>query len=401
LVYPTIDTVAACVARLGRGCYIYKRDLHRAYRQFLVDPRDYPLLGCTWQGHLYFDTFLPMGLCSAAMASQRITSAVCYICSEAGFTVLNYVDDFMGVEPASRAWKSYFYLEDLLSRLGLHKSISKAVPPVQKVTCLGVEVNTLDMTLSVDSSRLAALQSLLQLWLTKRMCTQKQLQSLVGHLMFVSKCVRQSLIFVSRILLRRLKAPHHHLRLTSEFKKDLHWWLRFLPLYNGVSLIPTSPWTSPDAVFSMDACLSGCGGISSTAFFHSPFSDSVLQRCSAIHHLELLVIMVAVRLWGHLWSGQHIQVFCDNEAVVTVLISGRTKDPVLAQCLREIWFSTAQAHFELRAVHLTSKDNRVADYLSRWHLSATYRDYLINNHLLEELKAEHLSPDVFDFVANL
>ena len=60
-------------------------------------------------------------------------------------------------------------------------------------------------------------------------------------------------------------------------------------------------------------------------------------------------------------------------------------------------FSLSQAHFELRAVHLTSKDNRVADYLSRWHLSATYRDYLINNHLLEELKAEHLSPDVFAY----
>jgi len=125
----------------------------------------------------------------------------------------------------------------------------------------------------------------------------------------------------------------------------------------------------------------------------------MLQRCSAIHHLELLVIMVAVHLWGHLWSGQRIQVFCDNEAVVTVLNSGCTKDPVLAQCLREIWFSTAQAQFESRAVHLTSEDNRVADYLSHWHLSATYRDYLINNHL--ELKAEHLSPNVFDFVANL
>ena len=156
------------------------------------------------------------------------------------------------------------------------------------------------MTLSVDSSQLAALQSLLQLWLTKRMCTRKQLQSLVGHLMFVS-CILE--------LLRCLKAPHDHLRLTSEFKKDLHWWLGFLPLYNGVSLIPTSPWTSPDAVFSMDACLSGCGGISSMAFFHSPFPDSVLQRCSAIHHLELLVIMVAVHLWGHLWSGQRFQVF--------------------------------------------------------------------------------------------
>ena len=117
------------------------------------------------------------------------------------------------------------------------------------------------MTLSVDPSRLVTLQSTLQLWLSKRTCTLKQLQSLVGQLMFVLKCVRQSRIFVSRILdlLRKVKAPRHHLRLNSEFRKDLHWWRRFLPLYNGVSLIPTSRWPTPDTVFSTDGCLSGCG----------------------------------------------------------------------------------------------------------------------------------------------
>ena len=98
LVYPTIDTVAACVARFGRGRYISKHDLHQAYRQFSVDPRDYPLLGYTWQGRLYFDTVLPMGLHSATMACQHITSAVCHVCSKAGFTVLNFLDDFMGID---------------------------------------------------------------------------------------------------------------------------------------------------------------------------------------------------------------------------------------------------------------------------------------------------------------
>ena len=123
LVYPTIDMVAACVACFGRGCYIYKRDLHQAYRQFPVDSRDYPLLGYTWQGRLYFKTVLPMGLCLAAMACQRITSAVCHACSKAGFTILNYLDDFMGIDSASRAWQSYCYLQDLFSSLGLQESI--------------------------------------------------------------------------------------------------------------------------------------------------------------------------------------------------------------------------------------------------------------------------------------
>ena len=108
-----------------------------------------------------------------------------------------------------------------------------------------------------------------------------------------------------------------------------------------------------------------------------------------------------MRLWGYLWCGQRIQVFCDNEAVVTVLNSGHTRDPVLAQCLREIWFATAMGQFELPAVHLASTENQVADYLSQWHLSATDRKYLLNRQLLADLQEEHLTPSIFDFVTNI
>ena len=111
--------------------------------------------------------------------------------------------------------------------------------------------------------------------------------------------------------------------------------------------------------------------------------------------------MVAVRLWGNLWCGQCIQVFCDNSAVVTVLNSDSTRDPVLVQCLRETWFATATGQFELRAVHLASTENRVADYLSHWRLSALYREYLIDPQLLADLQEDHLTPTIFDFVVNI
>lgn len=51
LVYPTVDLIADRVAALGSGCLLFKQDLKRAYRQFPVDPRDYPLLGYFWNGN--------------------------------------------------------------------------------------------------------------------------------------------------------------------------------------------------------------------------------------------------------------------------------------------------------------------------------------------------------------
>ena len=45
LTYPTVDSIASLICSVGTACLLYKRDLKRAYRQFPVDPLDYPLLG--------------------------------------------------------------------------------------------------------------------------------------------------------------------------------------------------------------------------------------------------------------------------------------------------------------------------------------------------------------------
>ena len=90
--YPTVDEVAQLILAKGKGCYLYKRDLKRAYRQFPVDPGDYHLLGYRWRGLIFFDRVLSMGLRMAAMACQRTTNVVRSICSHAGFDVLNYLD---------------------------------------------------------------------------------------------------------------------------------------------------------------------------------------------------------------------------------------------------------------------------------------------------------------------
>ena len=93
LLYPTIDDTVDAVVTMGRGCYLYKRDLKKAYRQFPIDPKDYPFLGYTWNKQFYFDTVLTMGLRSAAMACERSTSAVAWIASQQGRLAFNYLDD--------------------------------------------------------------------------------------------------------------------------------------------------------------------------------------------------------------------------------------------------------------------------------------------------------------------
>ena len=94
------------------------------------------------------------------------------------------------------------------------------------------------------------------------------------------------------------------------------------------------------------ASLSGCGDMLSTEYFHSVFSNFVLTIYTAIHHLKVLVeVLVAVHLWGQHWQGCRIQLFCDNEAIVSILNTGR---------LHKIWLQSAHGEFE-HAVHLPSQ----------------------------------------------
>ena len=63
-----------------------------------------------------------------------------------------------------------------------------------------------------------------------------------------------------------------------------------------------------------------------------------------------------------------MQVYCDNTAVVTVINSGKTSDPLMGTILRNTWLKVSSQEFEIRAVHLPSITNRLAAYLSRWYL---------------------------------
>ena len=217
--------------------------------------------------------------------------------------------------------------------------------------------------------------------------TKSALQSLIGKLVFISKYVRQSRVFISRILylLRKLKFHHHHVHLNAEFRKDIRWWCRFRRSYNGVSMINTASRLLPGEVFTSDACLSGCGGLCVDQYFHSVFPDFILSQHLDINCLELLTIIVALRLWGTRWKGPRLTVRCDNAVAATVLNTGRCRNPFLNSCLREICYLSALFEFQVRAVHLPGESNCVTDTLSRWYDNTPAKEQFLAHALRNNL----------------
>ncbi|VDI36493.1 Hypothetical predicted protein [Mytilus galloprovincialis] len=384
LSYPKVDDLVGIIKDKGGKCLVFKKDLKRAYRQIPIDPGDLHLVGFQWDNKLFADRVLPMGLRSSALICQRITTAVSFMFYKMGYMVINYLDDFGGADTVDKADEAYIALGALLDSCGLEESKQKGVAPTTRMEFLGITVDTVKLTLEVTSDRVLEISLLVQAWLRKKKASLRELQSILGKLHFVSTCVRPGRLFVSRLLLNWLRSAFpsnvvgsgHKIyrKIPVEVQKDLLWWHRFLSSYNGISMMSLEDWSSPDEIFSSDACLEGFGAITSNQYFHAVFPSDITKDQLHINCLELLAIVVAVKIWGKTFCGKKILIFCDNEASVQVINSGSSKDAFMQTCLRELCFIQASFQFEVRARHILGVENRLADYLSRWHCSHKYRE---------------------------
>ena len=366
---PTIDNITQKIRKDGKGSLIYKIDISRAFRHVKIDPDSYFLLGLKLDKY-YLDTCLPFGYRHGSAIFQRITDSIRYIMVEAGYSLTNYIDDLVGNATVSQAEPAFQKLKKLLQELGLTISQNKLVAPTTKCICLGIEVDTVNSTLSIPQQKLMEILTVCQQWENKTQCTRRDLQSLLGSLLYIAKCVRYSRNFLNRMLdLLRQTHKETTINLTPEFIRDLAWFLKFAPKFNGTSLFNHA---QVHAKIELDASLEGLG-----AYFNDQIYAIPLVRGYnhfRIVQLEMLNVLVAIRVWANQWRGKTIVIACDSQAVVSVINTGKTKDVVLGAIARNIAMEVAIADINLRLIHILGKNNTVADGLSRFYTSDLHKN---------------------------
>ena len=241
LTLPSIDTITSTVQKWGRGCLIYKFDISRAFRHIKLDPSDYDLLGIRHNGH-YIDTCLAFGFRSGSALFQRLSDAIRFIMTQRNYDVINYIDDVIGVGLPSVTTKAFTDLQALVRHLGLDISVEKLVAPDTCVNCLGVVIDTKRFTISVPDEKLTDIKKICSLWQSKTSCSRKELQSLLGRLLYISKCVKASRFFLNRMLdVLRNMGEEKFTNLDLNFFQDLNWFSKFLTKFNGVAFFDHRP----------------------------------------------------------------------------------------------------------------------------------------------------------------
>ena len=157
-------------------------------------------------------------------------------------------------------------------------------------------------------------------------------------------------------------------------------------------------WSEPDQLCATDACLVGAGGTFADSCFHCEFPDFIRKENLHINNLELLTIVVAVKLWGHLWKGKKLVLNCDNKSSVIVLNSGSSRDSFAQSCLREICFFAAIHLFQIKGVFISGSENRIPDFLSRWNLNQQYQERFYAVPGSEYLRQVPVSDDLLSFI---
>jgi hypothetical protein len=301
------------------------------------------------------------------------------------------------VERPEDAENAFLYLGNLLHYLGIEEAKNKATGPSTKSAFLGIWFDTNKMTMEVTPDRLIEIKELATAWLGKDLATVKEVQSIIGKLNFVAKCVKPARIFICRMLnFLRTMPKKGKTKVSVEFSDDIRWWIRYLPQFNGISLISMESWSEPDKLVASDACLVGCGAVCGREFFHSVFPAFVLNQSLHINALELLALVVSFRLWSSKLKGKKVSVLCDNEATVWVINTGKTRDTYMQCCLRELCYISAINDIQLYAKHIPGVDNRIPDMLSRWTLSPELKNGFIHNELKNFNNSVKVCDDLFD-----
>lgn len=378
LSYVKIDEAIGIIQKLGRGSWLCKTDLVDAFKNLPVRPDIIPFQGIAWDQNIYFWTRLVFGCRSSPYLFNMLSKAIVWIAHN-NYSIkfiLHLLDDFLTIDPPDfEATRTMALIKMILKKLHVDWAPHKTFGPANALEYLGVILDTLAMECRLPEDKLSRVTAMVQEFLLKNKCTQLQLLSLIGHLVFAARVIPAGRSFLSRLFKAAysVKRLHHRIKLSSEAKADLEMWAKFLAGWNGISLFLDLQKTSaPDMQLYTDAASTiGYGGFFRTHWFCDAWPDNLpktLENSVSISFQELYPIVVAAILWGESWSRKRVQFHCDNQGTVYILNKGRSKSPDIMKLMRKLTIVAATHSFAYEAKYIEGCRNNVADALSRFQM---------------------------------
>lgn len=342
--FKSVDDV---VHVMNEGYFITVVDIKSAYWAVSINPEHSRLQGIRWEidGKEKFlhDKRLCFGLRCAPFYFFLISEFIYNVLSEKyGLNVINYLDDFAAV---SSSFQEGIFAQNcivkLLRYLGFHISWAKILPPSQTSTFLGIIIDTVLLELRLPEGKLAKTIAMLNKVNGCESISRKNLETLTGLLGHCSTVVRGGRTFCRRLYNLHKMCVKNHLkvvRLSTEARYDIEWWLTFLRVFNGKTTVKKKSY--PMDMVS-DSSMMGYAVYLGNDWLYGAWSDAPLFNSMCEHKsdtfptlndedrhninvLELWPVVMGICRWGGNIKGHELNVVVDNMQVYHMVKTGRS-----------------------------------------------------------------------------
>ena len=398
--YISFREVVNLVNNAGKGAFIFLIDAQDAYYRVPIHPSDFKYNGLKWGKKYWVFLSLQMGLSSSPKIYTAFADAIEWICvdNNKNLCFLNgiqqlrhYIDDFFACCPTKQqAKKLYDALFNLMEELGIPTRDDKCTPPATRAKILGWIYDTILRCVEFPDDKRVELISIIKHILHTRRSDKKSLEKLIGKLQNASLVV-----FPGKAFVRRLEAVLYlpglcyntAVNLSKFVCDDLVWWLNILSDPSNVrtsfDLLLKLPSDGDFYIYTDASSEIGVGGFTKGHAFQILWKDTCLNNIKVlcdnfdIELLELMGSLIAVHLWGHLYSNKCVTIYNDNPGAAGAI---RTKAPRLyrldMQYLVRDLATVATIHkFYFWGIHCTCENDpnmKLADGLSRFNTNNMY-----------------------------
>ena len=169
LKYPSVDDILEDINRIGKDAYFISQ------------------LGVMHKQQVYIDLSMAFGLKTGSALCEKVTDILRDVMMSRGCLVHNYIDDIIGVHTRRDANHAFDTLKALFHYLGIPINPDELEPPCQQLICMGIMVDVKKGQISIREDKLLEIKSICELWANKTFATRRQLQSLLGRLLYIHK----------------------------------------------------------------------------------------------------------------------------------------------------------------------------------------------------------------------
>ena len=339
----------------------------------------------------YIDIAMPFGKANSSRVFCLWTSAWCesfkfHFRNRRPFPIALavYMDDFFGgpirTESLAKDFKhAQKMFKDLIAMGKLTNTLmneKKCVKPARSMDIIGMNFNSKERACFLSQSKAKKYKLRLAVIRKAEAATSKELQKLVGYLVYAAWVMPFGRPFISQISnMINVEKIRKRVRLDSAALAACDVWLLLLGENRGLSfdfILGKLPRLKNE--WFVDASSRGYGGVCGTSFFKishqklCSFMDSnssIIFTNIFIAYRELLAVLFAFQVFAKLKPKSYIRLNSDNSNVVSWVNRGRCSKKMGFLLLSAIEFFKYKFGLRIKAFYIKSSHNTSADALSR------------------------------------